>query len=181
MKLEFCCLVPCANPDKGPDYYHNARWVDNYARFEADSVRFGGEGGGIPAVYNYAGLPKKYPWSNGGGVSIKNSVLCVGQNKRENGTAVRLFALPMQLLIADNNRMSNKPLLVCDPSLDIEKELSQSKRAIPNISWKISNNGIGTQTNARIPEELKRFFTAEKNLFGKVPHTPVPTEITRGK
>ena len=179
MRLAFCCLTPSANPDKGPLYYHNARWVDNYDRFEAESVRFGGEGGGIPAVYNYAGHAKAHPWSNGGRVAIYNSLLGCGQMRRENGCIIRLMALPAQIVIENCYNMSVVPFIVCDPSLDVAAAVKKNPRGTARISYHIFNNKISFKNVCQVPEELKRFFRKESDcIFGKVIPRPIPTEVT---
>ena len=179
MRLAFCCLTPSANPDKGPLYYHNARWVDNYDRFEADSVRFGGEGGGIPAVYNYAGYARNHPWSQGGRVAIFNSLLGCGQMRRENGCVIRLMALPAQIVIENCYNMSVVPFIVCDPGLDVAAEVKKSPKGTSRISYHIFNNKTGMFPVCRVPEELKMFFRKGSDCaFGKVVPRPIPAEVT---
>lgn len=56
----------------------NARWVDNYTSFYAKNSRFGGEGGGIPIVRNFAGPQQVYPWDQGGVISIRDSFCSIG-------------------------------------------------------------------------------------------------------
>lgn len=175
--MQFCCLVPSANPDKGPNYYHNARWVDNYGRFEAESVRFGGEGGGIPAVYHYGTVSNSHPFAGGSKVRFSNCMLSFGQTRRANGCAIRLFRLPQQLIIENNTNSYNHPFIVCDPSLDIAKEL-KNHRVIPHIVWRV----YGNIQNMMIPKELKRFFKpGSEAVFADVITKPVPAEVTIGK
>jgi hypothetical protein len=179
MRLAFCCLTPSANPDKGPLYYHNARWVDNYDRFEAESVRFGGEGGGIPAVYNYAGYAKAHPWSQGGRVAIFNSLLGCGQMRRENGCVIRLMALPAQIVIENCYNMAVVPFIVCDPALDVAAECKKSPRGTANISYHIFNNKTGHFSGSKVPEELKQFFRKESDCtFGKIIPRDIPKQVT---
>ena len=182
LRISFCCLTPSANPDKGPRYYHNARWVDNYDRFEAESVRFGAEGGGIPAVYNYAGPAKGHPWSQGGRVAIYNSLLGCGQQRRENGSVVRLFALPSQIIIENCYRMTVVPFIVIDPSLNVAAEIKKNPRGTARISYHIFNNQVANLSVNRVPEELKRFFRKESDcLFGKIIPRKIPAEVTDRK
>ncbi|MBR4665900.1 MAG: hypothetical protein IKO93_18690 [Lentisphaeria bacterium] len=179
MRIAFCCLTPSANPDKGPLYYHNARWVDNYDRFEADSVRFGGEGGGIPAVYNYSRPAGGHPWSGGGRVRIVNSMLACGQMRRENGAVIRLFNLPAQIILTDNYRLTLTPLLVCDPSLDIGELVKKNPPGTAKIRYHIFNNQTASSKINAVPEELKRFVTKGSDCaFGQIKPRPVPKEIT---
>ena len=179
MRIAFCCLTPSANPDKGPLYYHNARWVDNYDRFEADSVRFGGEGGGIPAVYNYSREASRHPWTGGGRVRIVNSLLGCGQAKRENGAVIRLFALPAQIVLTDNYYMSLVPFLVCDPVLDVPALLEKNPAGCSKIRYHIFNNKIYSSEINAVPMELKQFFSKESDCsFGPVKPRPIPKEIT---
>ena len=179
LRLSFCCLTPSANPDKGRLYYHNARWVDNYGRFEAESVRFGGEGGGIPAVYNYAKVTESHPWTGGGRILIRNCLLACGQMKRENGAVVRLFALPSQLVIEDNYELTVVPYIVCDPSLDVEAAVKKNPKGTSLIRCKIANNRIASREITAVPAELKRFFSKDSDCnFAEIKPRPVPAEIT---
>lgn len=183
MRLSFCCLTPSANPPKGQDYYHNARWVDNYDRFEADSVRFGGEGGGIPAVYNYAKAAAIHPHSDGGRVVLRNCLTACGQVVRENGALVRLFAIPMQLTIRDCYAIGGIPLIVCDPSLNIPAEMKKNPRGMENCRFQISNNIMHNKGINVVPEELKPFFRegAVDFKFAKITARSIPENITRNK
>lgn len=181
MRLSFCCLTPSANPPKGPDYYHNARWVDNYGRFEAENVRFGGEGGGLPAVYNYAKASKAHPHTDGGRVVLTNCLAACGQMRRENGALVRLFAVPMQLTIRDCYAIGGIPLIVCDPSLNIPEEVKKNPGGMRNSRFHISNNILYNKAVNVVPEELKMFFRdgASDCQFVKMKVRPIPEKITR--
>ncbi|MBQ6599322.1 MAG: hypothetical protein IJH79_17370 [Lentisphaeria bacterium] len=179
MRIAFCCLTPSANPDKGPLYYHNARWVDNYGRFEAESVRFGGEGGGIPAVYNYGKVASKHPWSGGSRISIRNCLIACGQMARENGSVIRLFALPSQIVVENNYEMTVVPFILCDPALDVEAEIKKNPKGSAMIRYHIFNNRMANPAVNAVPAELKRFFTKESDCrFAEIKARPVPAEIT---
>ena len=180
MRIAFCCLTPSANPPKGPDYYHNARWVDNYNRFEAENVRFGGEGGGIPAVYNFAKAGSRHPHSDGGRVMLRNCLAACGQVRRENGALVRLFAIPVQLTIQDCYGIGGIPLIVCDPTLDIQAEMKKNPRGLGNARFRIANNVLHSRGVNIVPEELKPFFRdgASDCSFAKTKARPVPEKIT---
>ena len=180
MKFEFCCLTPSANPDKGPLYYHNVRWVDNYARFEAEGTRFGGEGGGIPAVYNFSGPPLCHPYSSYGRISITNCLLACGQLKRENAGVIRLFDIPGSLVLENNYSSSGHPFIVCDPSLDVEK-VKSDRKAMAVIKFRIANNvyNANSALGGMVPTQLKDFFKSGSDCrFGEVPAREIPKEIT---
>lgn len=182
MRIAFSCLTPSANPEKGPDYYHNARWVDNYNRFEADSVRFGGEGGGIPVVYNFAKTEKRHPHTNGGRISIRNSLIACGQMARKNGSVIRLFHLPTQIIIRDCYGIGGIPLILCDPSLDIAKERKNAPHGVAHAKYHVSGTVFYNRAVNAVPEELKPFFTKDSDCtFKKLVPRPIPTEITRKK
>ena len=182
MRIAFCCLTPSANPEKGPLYYHNARWVDNYGRFEAESVRFGGEGGGLPAVYSYGKVAAKHPWSGGGRIVIRNSLIACGQMARENGGVIRLFALPSQIVLENNYEMTVVPFIVLDPSLDVEAEIKKNPRGTSIARYHIFNNRMANPAVNAVPVELKRFFTKESDCkFAEIKARPIPAEITRSK
>ena len=180
MRFEFCCLTPSANPNKGPLYYHNARWVDNYTVFEAEGTRFGGEGGGIPAVYSYGGLPKRHPYTSAGRVSITNCLLACGQLARENAGVIRLFDLPGSIVIENNYASSGHPFIVCDPSMDLNR-IKSNKRGVAVLKYRISNNTFNphSEKGGMVPIELKEFFKSDSDCrFGKMIPPPIPKEIT---
>ena len=181
MRIAFSCLTPSANPDKGPWYYHNARWVDNYARFEADDVRFGGEGGGIPVVYNYSKAAARHPYSDGSSrVIIRNSLIACGQLKRENGSVVRLFELPTQLIIRDCYGIGGIPLILCDPSLNVGESLKKNPQGLKNVIFHVSHNVLHHRDINAVPEELKQFFSKDSDCtFKKLVPRSIPTEITK--
>ncbi|MBQ6470611.1 MAG: hypothetical protein IJJ33_01385 [Victivallales bacterium] len=182
MRFAFCCLTPSANPDKGPLYYHNARWVDNYSRLEAESVRFGGEGGGLPAVYNYSGPATRHPWTGGGRILIRNCLLACGQQRRENGAVVRLFSLPSQIVLTDNYGLTLAPLLQCDPSLNWEGDLERNPNGMARVSYHVFNNLLSSPMANAVPQGLKRFFTKESDcVFLEMKPRPIPSEVTTGE
>lgn len=178
MRIAFSCMTPSANPDKGPLYYHNARWVDNYARFEAANVRFGGEGGGIPIVYNYSKAASTHPMTDGSSrVSIYNCLIAGGQAKRENGSVVRLFKLPTQLSIRDCYGIGAIPLILCDPSLDVAEALKKNR--LDRVKYHVSGNILHNPQINAVPEELKKFFTQDSDcVFKKLVPRAIPKEIT---
>ena len=179
MRIAFSCLTPSANPEKGPDYYHNARWVDNYNRFEADSVRFGGEGGGIPICYNFAKAATKHPATDGGRIAIYNSLIACGQQRRENGAVIRLFRLPSQITIRDCYGIGVTPLIVLDPALNIAEEKKKNPNGLRNARYHISNTLFYNRKINAIPVELKPFFTSDSDCsFEKILPRPIPRKIT---
>ena len=179
MRIAFSCLTPSANPDKGPLYYHNARWVDNYQRFEAHSVRFGGEGGGIPICYNYAKAATKHPATDGGRIAIYNSLIACGQQRRENGALIRLFRLPSQITIRDCYGIGVTPLIVLDPALNIAEEKKKNPNGLRNARYHISNTLFYNRKINAIPVELKPFFTSDSDCsFEKIFPRPIPRKIT---
>lgn len=180
MKFEFCCLTPSANPEKGPLYYHNARWVDNYKRFEAEGTRFGGEGGGIPAVYNYSVLPSRHPYTSYGRISITNCMLACGQLKRENAAVIRLFDLPGSIVLENNYASSGHPFIVCDPSLDLEKALA-NKKGLAVARYRAVNNVYNTHSalGGMVPQKLKILFSQDSDCrFGEFSVPEVPDKVT---
>ena len=113
------CGVPCANPPKGPVYLKNARWIDNYGSVRLQYARIGGEGGGIPAIYHYRDCrnPKSPRCGSGTGeIIIENSVLNVGQFKRENKGILRLYGLPSLIRMEGNIGYADRPAIVLDPA-----------------------------------------------------------------
>jgi len=111
------CGVPCANPPKGPKYLKNARWIDNYGSVRLQYARIGGEGGGIPAIYHFRDCrnPKSPRCGGGTGeIIIENSVLNVGQLRRENKGILHLFGLPSLVRIEGNIGFADRPAIVLD-------------------------------------------------------------------
>lgn len=163
------CGVPCANPPKGPKYLKNARWIDNYGSVRLLYARIGGEGGGIPAIYHYRdcrnpGSPRC--GSGTGEIIIENSILNVGQLKRENKGVLRLFGLPSLIRMEGNIGYADRPAIVLDEAF--AKKLAASPPGKDRLSacfryvWK-GNAGL----TPVIPAVLKPFFTKDSEVLFK--------------
>ena len=163
------CGVPCANPPKGPVYLKNARWIDNYGSVRMQYARIGGEGGGIPAIYHYRDCRNPRSPRCGGGtgeIIIENSVLNVGQLKRENKGVLRLFGLPSLIRMEGNIGYADRPAIVLDEAF--AKKLAAFPPEKDRLSacfryvWK-GNAGL----TPVIPAVLKPLFSKDSEVLFK--------------
>ena len=169
--LFFEDMVGVPGHAKGEVPMKNARWVDNYGVFQADRTRFGGEGAGIPIVYNYTKFNVVYPYMGGGKIIITNSVLCAGSN-RENACVMRLFEVPSEVVLRDNFLLSNAPLMRVDESLNLDAwfaKVPERRRTFkyviePNITFPRSM--IGT-----VPEQLRPYINPLREMYYDMPKT----------
>ncbi|MBQ7206320.1 MAG: hypothetical protein IJS01_00840 [Lentisphaeria bacterium] len=159
------CGVPCANPPKGEKYLENARWIDNYGALRLQYVRFGGEGGGIPAVYNFADGRNPISPLGGSGteIIIENSSLCVGQIKRPNKGVLRLFELPSQIRIEGNFGSTNSPMVILSPELEkrLKDPAELDHRLRRCFRYTIKNN---LACPGPLPAVLRKWFTADTDV-----------------
>jgi hypothetical protein len=167
--FEDMCGVP--GHAKGKEPMKKARWVDNYGVFQADRTRFGGEGAGIPIVYNYAKFNVSYPYMGGGKIIITNSVLCAGSG-REEACVMRLFEVPSEVILRDNFLLSNAPLMLVDEALNLDEwfaKVPEKRRTFkyviePNITWPPS-------MIATVPEQLRPFINPLREMYYDMPKT----------
>lgn len=90
----------------GPDWVNaqNMRWIDNYGSVKAYRCRFGGEGGGLPIIWNYAGHGDAWP-NYGSAVIVRDSWLSPGNNFssiHKDGVLILKTDIPGTIVIEDN-------------------------------------------------------------------------------
>ena len=159
--------VPCADISKAPAdvgrNLDNARWVDNYGNFTAIHTRFGAEGAGIPAVYNFRPYTPKYPWvANGARISITSSSVASGSTRRPMGSVVVLYHLPQSVTIRDNVGPVNNPAFIIADETEVQREV-QEILALPesqrNVSFIIRDNTTSPEDLAETVPDLLQQFT----------------------
>lgn len=70
-----------------------ARWIDNWGSVVADGCRFGGEGGGIPIVFDHGAPNVINPWM-GRKIVITNSQVSCGRNLWPESALITMEGLP---------------------------------------------------------------------------------------
>ena len=159
--------VPCADISKAPAdvgrNLDNARWVDNYGNFTAIHTRFGGEGAGIPAVYNYKPFVPKYPWVAGGAhISITSSNVSTGSTRRPMGSVVVLYHLPQSVTIRDNVGPVNNPAFIIADEEEIRREVDEVLALADgqrNVRYVVRDNTTSPEDLADTVPDLLRQFT----------------------
>jgi len=126
----------------------NQRWVDNYGVLHIRNCRFGGEGGGFSAVYNFAKFQSQYPVIPNS-ITIESSYLYNAQS-----TAVVLKEIPNVITITNNHGLPDAWLLRVAPAINLDTYFDNEK--YPQFPYKvridISNNYGGFGTG--LPEQL---------------------------
>lgn len=159
--------VPCADiskaPAEGGRNLDNARWVDNYGSFTAIHTRFGAEGAGIPAVYNFRPFVPKYPWvSNGAHISITSSSVYTGSTRRPMGSVVVLYHLPQSVIIRDNVGPVNNPAFIVADETEVRREVQELLALADgqrNVRFVIRDNITSPEDLAGTVPDLLRPFT----------------------
>ena len=134
----------------------------------------------IPAVYNFSTPPRRHPYTSYGRISITSCLLVCGQLKRENAGVVRLFNLPGSIVIENNYSSAGHPMIVCDPSMDLEK-IKADKKGMAVIKYRGANNCFNphSKLGGMVPVQLKEFFKSDSDCrFGEIPVRDIPQMIT---
>jgi len=156
------------------------RWVDNYKTVNFKDCRFGAEGGGIPAVYNYtdmlnASLTSPYS-ASAPTITIRDS--WVYNRKGVGGTIVLKTGLPSCIIIEGNRGGENasdgmwinteemedgKTLTAYLAAADIHEPLC-SIRIKNNIGWEQPVTGNATDTELLSPFTEFEFPNVNGNI-----------------
>ncbi|MCM8762605.1 MAG: hypothetical protein NC929_04745 [Candidatus Omnitrophica bacterium] len=126
----------------------NQRWVDNYSVLHIRNSRFGGEGGGFSAVYNFAKYQNTYPVTPNS-ITIESSYLYNAQS-----TAVVLKEIPNVITITNNHGLPDAWMIRVDPALNLDTYFDNEKypKFPYKVSINISNNYGGFGSG--LPEQL---------------------------
>lgn len=139
----------------------NQRWVDNYGVLHIRNCRFGGEGGGFSAVYNFSKYQYQYPVTPNS-ITIESSYLYNAQS-----TAVVLKEIPNLITIVNNTGLPDAWILRVDPAINLDTYFDNEKH--PESPYKviinISNNYGGFGTG--LPEQLWPYQAGE--IFSEKP------------
>jgi len=148
----------------------NQRWIDNYGVVNIRNSRFGGEGGGFTAVYNFARYQYKYPVTPNS-VTIESSYLYNAQT-----TAIVLKEIPNVITVTNNHGLIDCWMVRLDPGLDLDTYFDMDGHP-HNISINISNNYGGGYFGTGLPEQLWPYQLNE--IVGEAP--PKKGNWTRGQ
>jgi len=146
----------------------NQRWIDNHNVLHIDNSRFGGEGGGFSAVYNFARYQQKYPVIPSS-VIIENSYLYNAQS-----TAIVLKEIPNTLTVVNCTGLVDAWVVRVDPKLDLDTYFSQGSQNC-RVSINLANNSGGLGSG--LPEQLLPYQVNE--LISATP--PSKGQWTRGQ
>jgi hypothetical protein len=125
----------------------NQRWIDNHGVVHVRNSRFGGEGGGFSAVWNFAPFEYKYPVTPNS-VTIESSYLYNAQS-----TAVVLKQVPNVLTVVNCHGLVDCWMVRVDPSLDLDAYFDRDGSP-RQVSIQIFNNYGGGYFGTGLPEHL---------------------------
>ena len=94
---------------------NNQRWIDNYGSLTANGCRFGAEGGGFTAVYNFKKYNNQMPQS----VILRDCEISAHTSLLRN-CGVYCFEVP-NLIVLENCRVTLCGGVIVDPALDLKK------------------------------------------------------------
>ena len=103
-----------------PDHSLNSRWTDNYGIIKIFNCRFGGEDGGMPTVYNFAGSLAD---GMGSAIHIEYSQLFPGNYFRYKDSAViyLMYEVPYQITIKGCNYALRAPYIAKPADFDLKE------------------------------------------------------------
>ncbi|MFB0493044.1 hypothetical protein ABIE45_005630 [Methylobacterium sp. OAE515] len=151
----------------GPNaFVAGSRWADVRGTFSAQSVRFGGEGGGIPIAYHFTaansnttGQVDTGGYARGGGITIRDSWCYAGPTARpDSGVVVLRGQAPASLVYDGNLGPLATPIVVNPASGGIPDPAAYfaAWRAAtgkpderPYFDWRIMDSSI--RTSAVVP------------------------------
>jgi hypothetical protein len=148
----------------------NQRWIDNYGCVHIRNSRFGGEGGGFAAVWNFAAFAYKYPVTPNS-VTIESSYLYNAQS-----TAIVLKEIPNVLTVANCHGLNDSWMVRVDPKLDLDTYFVRDGHP-RQVSINITNNYGGGYFGTGLPEQLLPYQINE--ITGEAP--PSKGRWTRGQ
>ena len=122
----------------------NQRWIDNYGTLTANGCRFGAEGGGFTAVYNFRKYNNQMPQS----VILRDCEISAHTSLLRN-CGVYCFEIP-NLIVLENCRATLSGSVIVSPSLDLKKYFYGPRG---NFRYALVNN-VGLSGND-LPELLK--------------------------
>lgn len=137
-----------------------ARWVDNWGSVIADGCRFGGEGGGIPILYDHGGPNLVNPWM-GRKIVISNSQVCCGRNLWPESALITLEGLPQCVRISGCSGLvsSTIPTIKVAAGYDIAGAVGDITTHAPTSlgMYAISFQGNQFYSPVPIPVPLQQF------------------------
>lgn len=160
-----------------------SRWIDNYSEdagsttilgqrgLHINHCRFGGEGGSMPIVYNYASVLTAYANYAPTNIVIENTqATATGQTI---DALIVLFAMPNRIEFRNMSGMTNlaNGLIYCDASFN-STLLANSKL----ISIELDDSCYYSTNFPLMTTDLKRFLKTKEN-----PHTMFRDTFTEGR
>jgi len=132
----------------------NQRWIDNYSVVHIRNSRFGGEGGGFPAVCNLAPYRLDDCPSI---VTIESSYLYNAQD-----AAVVLKEVPNKLSVVNCSGLSWPSWIVrADPGMDLDTYFDRDGRPVPAGLFSIDIRNTGSRLSIGLPEQLAPYQLGE--------------------
>ena len=102
----------------------NQRWIDNHFSLTCRNVRFGGEGGGFTAVFNFAKFINRRPQAGSSSVVMESCFFFCARNDKIQ-SAIYLEEVPNQLIIRDSSGFISGggrgwPVVKVSPKMDLD-------------------------------------------------------------
>jgi hypothetical protein len=123
-----------------PTMLTGARWVDNYGEVSIlDGTRLGGEGSGMPVVYQYDVTRTNY--TDGGAIRIHNSNVAPGSGLVKQTIVHLVDGVPSLISIKDNERLyiTTGSIISVEGGFDVAAYLA-ALNAVDKVFIDISNN-----------------------------------------
>lgn len=172
LSLNGIIMVPFGTGEPIPA---RSRWIDNYGAVRAHQVRFGGESGGLPVVYQFADLERfiaGVPNSSDAGVIFSECILFGGNLARADQSIIYIQGqLPAAIRFTDCTGPVNAALVKNNPAdggiADIDAYIAAKKAAWSgdNMFWELAYSWKGAKIRRGAtllwPAQLDRYFKTD--------------------
>jgi hypothetical protein len=160
LRMENILGVPDVDPTA------NQRWIDNHFSLTCRNIRFGGEGGGFTAVFNFGKYIHKNAQAAAPSIVMDSCFFFCLQNKR---CSIYLEEVPNQLIIRDSSGFITAgsrgwPVVKVSPEIDLDTYFDDAKDGRIRI---LIDDTLTTGRHAdvdyftELPEQLKPYQVNE--------------------
>ena len=138
-----------------------ARWIDNFGSVVIDGSRFGGEGGGLPIVFDHGPPNVVNPWI-GRKIVVQNSQVSCGRNLWPEAALITMDGLPQCVRITGCHGLTSNtvPLIKIADGYDMAGAIADvTLRAKPSlVMYAITIQGNHVFAPTPVPGPLQPFL-----------------------
>ena len=156
---------------KTPRAQTKQRWIDNYGlKLTCRDTRFGGEGGGLPIIYNYRAYRWKYPVVPSSILLTDCWIYCAGTQ------VIRFFEIPNNVTIDSCTGLIDTRMFLVEPSANLEYLEKNPARIKRLILFRVNDTDATMQSV--LPGILKNAVHGGDIKFSETKGKPAKAEST---